>query len=92
MIPQLIRNERFVNIQTAQAGLTKLLVKAGKEGIFYRVLKNDEPLGVLIPENMWQNLIEDLEALSSPRYLNRIAKARKNKTYSADDIKRILDL
>lgn len=74
---QLIRDEKFTNVQGAQAGLTKLFQKAAKTGSFYRVLKNDVPLGVLIPNAMWESLTEDLEALSSPNYLARIAKSRQ---------------
>ncbi|MEK7079493.1 MAG: hypothetical protein AAB929_05480 [Patescibacteria group bacterium] len=79
MITQLIRDEKFTNIQKAQAGLTRLFRLAAKTGSFYRVLKNDEPLGVLIPNHLWEDMIEDMEALSSPNYLARIAKARKEK-------------
>lgn len=76
---QLILDEKFTNVQRAQAGLTKLFQQAAKSDSFYRVLRNDEPLGVLVPNPMWESLIEDFEAISSPNYLNRIAKARKEK-------------
>lgn len=79
MIQQLIRDEKFTNIQNAQAGLTRLFKKAQSTMSFYRVMKNDKPLGVLIPNTLWEDLIEDMEALSSPRYIARIAKARKQK-------------
>lgn len=77
---QLINDEKFTNIQRAQAGLTKLFLEAKKSLSFYRVMKNDEPLGVLIPEEIWQSWTEDIEALSSPRFRQRIAKARSEKT------------
>lgn len=90
---QLISDEKFVNIQKAQAGLTRLLLAAQKEDIFYRVLKNDKPLGVLIPENLWQSFVEDFEALSSTSYRARIAKARaEKKTISASKVKKQLGL
>lgn len=79
MNSQLILDERFTNIQKAQAGLTKLFKKAQSNMSFYRVMKNDKPLGVLIPNNIWESWLEDFEALSSPSYLKRIAKARKEK-------------
>lgn len=79
MFKQLINDEKFTNVQKAQAGLTKLFKKASSSKSFYRVLRNDEPLGVLIPNDLWEDLIEDMEALSSPNYLKRIAKARKEK-------------
>lgn len=93
MVKQLIADEQFTNIQRAQAGLTRLFIKAEKEKSFYRVLKNDKPLGVLIPQKIWEGLIEDLEALSSPSYLKRIAEARaEKKTISARQVKKILQL
>lgn len=79
MIQQFINDEKFTNIQKAQAGLTRLFKKAQDTMSFYRVMKNDKPLGVLIPNNIWENWLEDFEALSSPSYLKRIAKSRREK-------------
>lgn len=76
---QLIADEKFTNIQRAQAGLTRLFEEARKTMSFFRVMKGDKPLGVLVPNEMWEDFLEDLEALSSPRYLAGIAKARKEK-------------
>jgi len=93
MIKQLINDEKFTNIQKAQAGLTRLFLEAKKTGSFYRVLRNDQPLGVLLPENIWQSLIEDLEALSSPTFRQKIAKARKErKTIKSSEVKKQLGL
>jgi len=93
MIKQLISDEKFANIQKAQSGLTKLFLKAKESGSFYRILKNDQPLGVLLPDNLWQSLVEDLEALSSLNFRKRIAKARKEKgTVKPEEIKKQLGL
>ncbi|MBI2008274.1 hypothetical protein HYS82_01320 [Candidatus Amesbacteria bacterium] len=93
MIQQLINDERFTNIQRAQAGLTKLFYRAAKSGTFYRVLKNDQPLGVLIPNSIWESLTEDFEALSSPNYLRQIAAARREKGgITLDQLKKKLGL
>jgi len=93
MIKQLINDEKFTNIQKAQAGLTRLFLEAEKTGSFYRVLKNDQPLGVLLPDSLWQSLIEDLEALSSPNFRQKIAKARREKkTIKASEVKKQLGL
>ena len=93
MDKQLIANEKFTNIQEAQAGLTRLLKKAARKGNFYRVMKNNEPLGVLIPDKLWLSFLEDLEALSSQRYLESIKKARlSRKRYSAKETKKILGI
>lgn len=79
MIRQLITDEKFANIQKAQAGLTKLFTEAERDGNFYTVLRNDQPLGVLIPKGMWSSLVEDLEALSSTNFRKKIARARSSK-------------
>ncbi|MBI2616749.1 type II toxin-antitoxin system Phd/YefM family antitoxin [Candidatus Gottesmanbacteria bacterium] len=93
MIQQLISDEKFTNIQKAQAGLTKLFEKAKKTSSFYRVMKNGQPLGVLIPNEMWQSIIEDIEALSSPTFRARIAESRKDtKTISLEEVKKQLGL
>lgn len=93
MIQQLINDEKFTNIAQAQAGLTKLFNNAASTSSFYRVLKNDQSLGVLVPEKMWASLIEDLEALSSPNYRAQIAIARADKKrYSLAQIKKELGL
>lgn len=93
MIQQLINDERFTNVQKAQAGLTKLFLQAAKTGTFYRVLKNDQPLGVLIPNSTWESLTEDFEALSSPNYLRQIAAARKSKVrYTSKEVKKLLGI
>lgn len=93
MIKQLITDERFANIQKAQAGLTKLFANAEKGGNFYTVLRNDQPLGVLIPKGMWGSLVEDLEALSSPNFRKKIARARFSKNrINKESIKKITGL
>lgn len=93
MIKQLIANERFTNVQTAQAGLTRLLLRAQKRGIFYRLFRNNQAIGVLLPENLWRSIIEDIEALSSPNFRARIKKARaESKRISASFVKKELGL
>lgn len=89
---QLISSEKFTNIQKAQAGLTRLFRDASNTDSFYRVLKNDQALGVLIPNDMWEDLVEDLEAMTSPTLKRKIAKSRKEKTYSSSEVKKILNL
>ncbi len=91
MTQQLITMESFASVQEAQAGITKLFAKAKDKGKFVRVMRNQEPLGVLIPNNIWESLLEDIEALSSPNYIKAISDSRKSKrTYSSDEVKDIL--
>lgn len=93
MVQQLINDEKFTNVQKAQAGITKLFAAAAKGRHFYRVMKNDTPLGVIIPNDLWEDMAEDLEALSSPTYLRSVQEARnqtKQETFSLDQVKKQL--
>lgn len=93
MARQLIGREKFTSIQEAQGGLTKLLKKAEKDNTFYRVLRNNKSVGVLMPNKTWEGFLEDLEALSSKSYLESIGKARKEKKkYSSAEIKKELGI
>lgn len=76
---QLITKEKFTSIQKAQAGLTRLLQEAEEDASFYRVLRNNQPVGVLLPNRSWESLLEDIEALSSENYVRKIAQSRRQK-------------
>jgi len=88
---QLIANEDFTSVQKVQAGVTKILKKAEKDGKFVRVMRNNEPVGVLVPNRVWESFLEDLEALSSENYLKRIAKSRAVR-YSSTQVKKMLGI
>lgn len=93
MNTQLITQEDFASVQEAQAGITKLFKKASKKGKFVRIMRNQKPLGVLIPNNVWESLLEDFEASLSQRYRRDIAESRKSKKYiSSDEAKKILGI
>jgi len=89
---QLINDEHFTNIHKAQAGLTKLFMNAEKKSIFYRVMKADKPLGVLVPNEMWASITEDLEALSSPNFREKISKSRKGPRIKAEEIRKAVGI
>ncbi|MBI4268290.1 type II toxin-antitoxin system Phd/YefM family antitoxin [Candidatus Uhrbacteria bacterium] len=85
--------EEFASIQEVQAGTSKLLERAAKRGSYIRVIKNSKPIGVLMPNSTFESLTEDLLAMSSPRYLRNIAKARAEKRrYSSKQVKKMLGL
>ncbi|MBI4239473.1 type II toxin-antitoxin system Phd/YefM family antitoxin [Candidatus Uhrbacteria bacterium] len=91
--PKFNYNEEFANIQEVQAGTSKLLDRAAKRGTYIRVIKNSKPIGVLMPNETFERLTEDLLALSSPPYLQAIAQARKEKKrYSSKQVKKMLGL
>ena|SRR3989344_3875591 len=91
MNSQLISQEDFASVQEVQAGITRLFKKAKDKKRFIRVMRNQEPLGVLIPNDMWMSFIEDLEALSNPKFISDIEKSRKDKKrYSAKRVKQLI--
>lgn len=93
MAKHLLQKEAFAGIQEAQAGLSRLLIKAERNGTFYRVLKNNKPIGVLLSNSTWESVTEDLAALTSPAYLRNIATARREKRrMSLAQVKRQLKL
>ena len=90
---QLIADEDFTSVQKVQAGVTKILKRAEKSGKFVKILRNNEPIGVLVPNNVWESYLEDLEAFSSENYIKRIAKSRADKvTYSMEEVKKRLGI
>lgn len=76
---QIVSKEKYTSIHKAQAGLTKLLKEAEEDYSFYRVMRNDAPVGVLMPNRTWEAFLEDIEALNSTNYLNKITRSRKEK-------------
>lgn len=93
MLRQLIADEDFTSVQKAQAGLTKIFQRAQKRGKFVRVMRNNKPLGVLVPNDIWESYLEDLEALSSENYIKRIAKSRADKkVYTMEEVKKRLSI
>lgn len=93
MSPTFLRKERFASIQQAQAGLSKLLMRAELRGTFVRLMRHNKPIGVILPNKTWESLLEDLAAYNSPTYLRSIAASRKErKRYTAGRVKRLLKL
>lgn len=90
----ILLRQKFANVQTVQAGVTKLFEEARKTDSFYQILRNgNEPLGILMPQEMWEDWLEDQEALASDNYKKKIAQARKEtKTYSSIEIKKRLGI
>ena len=68
---QLTRNNTFVSIREVQTSPTRAL-----DG-FKILLNNGKMQGIYIPQEMLDEYMEDLEAMSSPEYINLIKKARK---------------
>lgn len=82
------RKEKFTSVQKVQAGVTKLLLDADAHGAYYRVMRNNEPIGVLLSNDAWEEILEDIEALSSQSFHDSLEISRKSKAlYTFDQIK-----
>ena len=87
---QLLTAQKIISTKHFQSQFASVVREAEKKGNFYNVVRNSESIGVFLPKEIWESLLEDLEALSSPHYLARIAKSRKEvregKVYSMDQV------
>lgn len=72
-----MRKERVVNIKELQKSPSRHL-----RGIT-RILRGKSTLGYFLAEGDFSDLIEDMEAMNSPNYLNSILKARRNRTLTS---------
>ncbi len=68
-----IRNEEVINIKELQKSPSRYL-----QGLT-RILRGKKTLGYFLDEDIFSNLVEDMEAISSPNYLESILKTRKSK-------------
>ena len=70
---KLLKNESIINIKELQKSPSRHL-----QGVT-RILRGKATLGYFFAEDVFSDLIEDMEAMSSPNYLKSIMKARQNK-------------
>ncbi len=78
-----LKNERVVNIKELQKSPSKHL-----KGIT-RIMRGKKTLGHFLDAEALGDLIEDVEALNSPKFLKSIRESRaRNKTYSLEYVKK----
>ena len=70
---KLLKHESMVNIKELQKSPSRHL-----RGIT-RVLRGKTTLGYFFAENIFSDLIEDMEAMSSQNYLKSVMRARQSK-------------
>ena len=70
---KLLQNEGVVNIKELQKSPSRYL-----QGLT-RILRGKKTLGYFLSQDTFDDLIEDMEAMSSPNYLKSIMRARKTK-------------
>ena len=72
----LLTSQKIISTRNFQSQFAKMVKNAEEQGIYYNVVKNGESIGVFLPIHFWESLLEDMEGLSSPRYLKSIREAR----------------
>jgi PHD/YefM family antitoxin component YafN of YafNO toxin-antitoxin module len=77
----LLTNQKFVSVAELQAGSARLLSLAEKSRSFYKVMKNNKPVGTLVPENVWNALILQLRLLSSKEMIAEFKMLAKEKEF-----------
>ncbi|MBI4426944.1 MAG: hypothetical protein HY569_00445 [Candidatus Magasanikbacteria bacterium] len=70
---KLLKNEGLVNIKELQKSPSRHL-----QGVT-RILRGKTTLGYFFAEDIFSDLIEDMEAISSPKYLKSVMRARQSK-------------
>lgn len=65
MLNQLIVDEEFVSVQKAQAGFSKIAREAERKGKILRIMRNNESLGVFVPNKIFLKFVKLLENLSA---------------------------
>ncbi len=86
----LLQAQKIISTRHFQSQFASVVKKARSEGNYYNVVRNSESVGVFIPKEMWDDLLEDMEALSSKRYFQDIQESReqhrKGQTVDLDDL------
>jgi len=87
---QLLTSQRIISTKQFQSKFAQAVRDAEKNGEYYNVVRNSKSVGIFMPQKLWDSLMEDLEALSSPKYLKKIAQSRKEakegKVYDFDEV------
>ena len=79
-----MKRENFVSIKDLQKSPTKSL---SWEWDLKFIMNNWKPIWVFVDYSAWEDILEDMEALSSEKYLKMIKESRKSdKSYSREDI------
>ncbi len=86
---KLLRSQKIISTRQFQSQFAQMIKEAKKQGVYYNVVKNGESVGVFLPTRFWESLLEDMEAMSSPRYLKSIKESReqaeRGEVYSLDE-------
>jgi len=86
---RLMKKENFVSIKELQKSPTKSLSGNGDPKF---IMNNWKPMWVYMDYTAWEDILEDMEALSSDNYIKMIEESRKSKSYSRDEVVKMFNL
>jgi PHD/YefM family antitoxin component YafN of YafNO toxin-antitoxin module len=72
---QLLKSQKIISTKHFQSQFASVAREAAKNKKFYNIVRNSESIGVFLPKRIWESLLEDIEALNSPKYLKAIAES-----------------
>lgn len=80
---RILKKENFVSIRDLQKSPTKSLTSVYWPKV---IINNWKPMWVYLDYDDYEELMEDLEALSSKNYLKKIEESRKSELVSAEKV------
>ncbi len=72
---QLLTSQKTISTREFQSHFADAVKTARESGNYYNVVRNGESMGIFLPTELWDSLMEDFEALTSPKYLKAIEES-----------------
>lgn len=89
---KLLTAQKIISTKHFQTKFASVVKEAKKSGKYYNVVRNSESIGVFLPIEIWESILEDIEALQSPSYLNKIKKSRQESKSNLKSLDEAFDL
>lgn len=87
---QLLTSQKFVSTKEFQTKFADIAKQAKKQLSYFQIMRHGDSVGVFLPNAVWEDILEDLEALDSPKYLKTIQisrqEAQRGQTISLKEI------
>lgn len=78
MLPlKLLTAQTIVSTKNFQSQFATMVKDAQEKQKYYSITRSGESVGVFLPQKLWEDLLEDLEALHSPHFSAKIKQSRK---------------
>ncbi len=88
-LSKFMKKENFVSIKELQKSPTKSL--SWNDDIKF-IMNNWKPMWVFVDYAMWEDILEDMEALSSEKYIKMVEESRKSANIPAEKVWEMLNI